>query len=1110
MRTPPTPFDLTEPLGSGRTIIEASAGTGKTFTISTLVTGLVAQEGLDLEEILVVTFTTAATAELKGRIRRQMVEAFHALEGKAGAEEADHLKGLFNAPAQLRQLYAERLDAALTRFDRAQIFTIHGFSQRLLLKLGFRSRLAGWLDPRDLDELLVRRAAEDLIADRFARAPIERVEMVTAADLQAIGKAIATTPDARIVPERDDEEDVPQVRVDMAHRIKGTVARRLQSAGTVIFDDLLTEARDALTDPQIGEDARSLLRRRYTVALIDEAQDTDPIQWEAIRAVFDPSRLVVIGDPKQSIYAFRGADIDSYLTAVRGADAHHTLSTNWRSDGPLIEALDHLLDGATFGDEQIRYSRVKPAPMHRESRLSAAGAALQIRRFAEDYPGPRIKSGNLRLDYARDAVAADAANQIAGLLMSDATLKGEDGWRTIEPGDIAVLCRTRKQVESIRSRLRDRGVPSVAARTGGVFDSPAAQDWRRFMLAVERPHRFDYVRMALTTSLGGLDLAEVASLSDDDVRDHQRRFIRWQSLLHDRGVPALFIDVDRLTAMTTKVLEQTGGERLLTDLGHIAEEMHSVWRRGRVGSLVVWLEAAMDEAKRNARDNVEDSENRQRRLETDAAAVQVLTIHAAKGLEFPVVLVPYLWDSFGGKIEIPVFHEEHSEAIDRPKRRLIDVGGTGHKDFETHKQRAKDEQAAEEGRLLYVALTRARHRLMVWWIEDTGRSHESKLAEVMSRVTEGSDKHRPLQKTIPGVLEEKILPGPEPLADYRPRFDVPPGLEIARLDRPLDYLWRRVSFSSLSPNNPLADGEDFPEQDGRIDEAEEPTMSASAGTGGGEEPDHPRLILDNLPKGPRFGSLIHSLLERVPFKAPDLAAAIRAEHDELTRYSSVDYEADVLVDGLVAMLKTPLGPEEGAPALRDLEPGAYAKEMVFELPVCDQTSQVSLADLSATTLEHLPLDDPYRDYFTLLGEHSAAGFRGYLTGIIDLALALPSPSTGGSRYFAMDFKSNFLTPWQEEAKIADYGPESMGRSMEKGHYVLQSLLYQVALHRYLAYRLPDYRPQNHLGGSIYLYIRGMIGPDTPVIDGERCGVARWFPPFRAIQAVSDLFVGGRG
>jgi len=1104
----PSPFNLTERLGSGRTIIEASAGTGKTFTIATLVTGLVAQEGLDLEEILVVTFTTAATAELKGRIRRQMVEALQALKGETGTGEIDHLKGLLDAPPQSRHLYAERLDAALRSFDRAQIFTIHGFSQRLLLKLGFRSRLAGRLDSGDLNELLVRRAAEDLIADRFAQAPIERVGLVTAAELQAIGKAIATTPDARMVPERTETEDVPQVRVDLAHRMKKTLTRRLRSAETIIFDDLLTEARDAVTDPQIGEDAQALLRRRYKVALIDEAQDTDPIQWEVIRAVFDPTSLVVIGDPKQSIYAFRGADIDSYLAAVQGAESH-TLTTNWRSDGPLIEALDYLFEGATFGDPCIRYLPVEPAPQHRESRLSAPGAALQIRRFAPDYPPARTKGGYIPVDIARDLVAADAANQIARLLMSEATLAGEDGWRPIGPGDIAVLCRTRKQVEKIRGKLRERGVPSVAARTGGVFDSPAAKDWRRFMLAVERPHRFDYVRMALTTRLVGLDLAEVADLSDDDVRDHQRRFIRWQSLLHDRGVPAMFMDVDRHTAMTTKVLERDGGERLLTDLGHIAEEMHSVWRRGRVGSLVVWLEAAMDEAKRNAADNVEDAENRQRRLETDAAAVQVLTIHSAKGLEFPVVLAPYLWDIFGGKPSIPVFHEEHSHAIDRPKRRLIDVGGKEHPDFEDHQLRAKKEQSAEEGRLLYVALTRARHRLLVWWVEDTYNAHESKLTEVMSRLTGGSDKHLPLKMTIPGVLEEKVLHGSEPTVDYRPPVEIPPGLEIARLDRHLDYLWRRVSFSSLSPDDPLAAGEDFPGQDGRIDEDEEPLVAASADPGLGEEHDLPRLILDDLPKGPRFGSLIHHLLERVPFNAPDPADAIRAEHEELTRYSPVDYEVDILVDGLVAMLKTPLGPEEYAPALCDLGPGAYAKEMVFELPVCNKTSQVSLADLSAITLEHLPPDDPYRDYFALLADRPTSGFRGYLTGIIDLALALPSPSTGGSRYFAMDFKSNFLTPWQEEAKVADYGPEPMSRSMVKGHYPLQSLLYQVALHRYLAYRLPDYLPQKHLGGSIYLYIRGMIGPETPVIGGERCGVARWFPPVEAIQAVSDLLVGGR-
>ena len=1104
--TVPPRYDPSLPLGEGRTIIEASAGTGKTFTIAAAVTRLVAADGLTMEEILVVTFTRAATAELKDRVRRRMVRTLRALRGDPGRVEVDeHMAVLVSAPPADRDRYAERLDRAVTRFDRAQIFTIHGFSRRILLELGFRSRLAGELEPHDLDELLLRRAAGDLMLDRFTEGSEGDIEAIRATDLEVIGKALASTPDARIVPEPNGSGDAPRMRARLARDMRQLVARGLLVAGSVTFDDILVEARDALTDPDTRDHARSLLRRRYSVALVDEAQDTDPIQWEVIRSVFDESRLVVIGDPKQSIYAFRGADIESYLSAVDGAGAHYTLDTNWRSDGPLIEALDFVLAGTTFGDDRIGYRRVRPAPRHEHARISGAGAALRIRRLADDFPMLRTQRGFLQVGAARSEAAADAANEAARMLMSGAELVGAGGRRAVEPGDIAVLCRTRSQVEMVREELRARGVPSVAARTGGVFESPAAEEWRRFLMAVERPQRFDYVRMALTTCLAGLGLAEVADLSDDQLREHQQRFLRWQALLHDRGIPAMFKDVDLTTGMTAQVLSRSGGERMLTDLSHIAEEMHSVWRRGRVGSLVVWLEAAIDEAARNAKANAEDPEDRQRRLETDAAAVQVQTIHAAKGLEYPVVLAPFLWDSFQMKPSIPVFHEQFVPEGGGPRRRLVDVGGRSHPDFKAHQKAAMAERDAEESRLLYVAMTRARHSLVVWWVGNTWNAGKSKLSDLILRMDARLDPARSLRMASEGSLEVETLSGRAATLHYRPRERESQELDLARLDRTLDYAWRRASFSSLSPAHPLAGADDTAEEADRTDESEDGAPAEPSGATPQDAADGP-VGMARLPRGARFGSLVHSILERVPFDAPDPAELIRAEYHRLARHSSWDLDVEDLASGLVAMLETPLGPGGADPRLCDLGARAYVKEMSFELPVCSADSVVSLSGVAAAALDHLPPDDPYRPYFSGLAEQEWSGFRGYLTGIVDLAVALPGPD--GERYYVADFKSNALAPWHRDPTIDDYGPELMNAAMEAGNYVLQSLLYQVALHRYLRHRLPGYRPERHLGGSLYLFVRGMIGPQTPVIDGERCGVARWSTPPRAVEAVSELLTRG--
>ena len=1095
-------YDPYAPIADGRTVIEASAGTGKTFTIAAVVTRLVAEEGLPLERILVVTFTRAATAELKDRVRRRMVTTLGALRGSPVDGPADdHIRVLRDADRDSRELYSDRLEEALTHFDRAQIFTIHGFALRLLQKLGFRSRLSGDMEPREIDELLLRRAASDLVVDRFAvPRPDDRSEQVTQEHLAQIGKVVVTIPDARTTPEPVSVEGQAKVRAELARGMKSVLSRRLWAEGMVTFDDTLVEARDALNEARVGAGARDLLRRRYSIALVDEAQDTDPIQWQILRAVFDESRLVVIGDPKQSIYAFRGADIESYLSAVEDPSGHRTLATNWRSDGPLIAALDALLTGATFGDDRIGYRRVRAADQNRTARIRGVGEALEIRRFSDDFPLPRQQyKPFFYVADARKEVAADVAVEVVRLLDDEVSLKGNDGEeRRLAPGDIAVLCRTGHQVGMIRDALAAASVPSVVARTGSVFATPAAEHWRRFLLAVERPSRADYLRLAATTPLVGMNLPEVAGLEGDTILDLQQLFLRWQGLLHDRGVPAMFADIDRTTGLTARILSRFEGARELTDLNHIAEEMHAAWRRGRIGSLVVWIEVAMEEATRNAEANVEDAESRQRRLDTDAAAVQVLTVHAAKGLEYPVVMAPYLWDIPRIKPGIPVFHDPEPAPEGEPRRRVIDVGGPTSPGFESHQEAAMDEDAAEEGRLLYVALTRAKHRLVVWWIENTWNSARTKLHRILSR---GSDPDREIERLIGvsgGTIGQTVLTRPQPAALYSGEHRSPSRLERARLDRPLDYFWRRVSFTSLSPDRPLGGEPDTTDEPDRIDEPAE--VGEAGGPGGG-------LLMDDLPRGARFGSLVHRIFQNVAFDAPDLPAEIGSELARLTRQASWDFETDAFVRGMTAAIRTPLGPGDYVPSLRDLDPGRTLKEMDFELPLRTSASTMTLRDIASVMLERLDGDDPHRGYFSRLHELEPHRFRGFLAGGIDLVTVVPGRR--GDRYVVMDFKSNTLPAAGELPAATDYGPGPLVAAMHHGNYVLQALLYQVALHRYLEWRLPGYLPSTHLGGSMYLFVRGMIGPRTPVADGERCGVARWLPPPQAIVALSDLFAGRR-
>lgn len=1091
--------DPAEPLAAGRTIIEASAGTGKTYTIAAEVTRLVALEGIGLGEILVVTFTRAATAELKSRVRDRMRSTLHLLRtGDLTGDPDGYSQALLAADPATKDAAARRLEQALTHFDDAQIFTIHGFAQRLLAQLGFRSRIPPDLEPGATDQQLLAQVASDALVARFANNP-SRDEEPKLSHLEQIGRAVVGTPDARIVPAADAVDGIARTRVEMAHVIEREMARRLRAGGMVTFDDGLVEARDALADADIGEGAREILQRRYAVALVDEAQDTDPIQWQIIRSVFDDARLVVVGDPKQSIYSFRSADVESYLAAVDGADEVRTLGTNWRSDGPLLTALDTLFTGATFGDDRIAYATVDPAPGHASARLDGPGSPLTIHRFGDDIDIGRRKDGDFYIDEAREGVAGDVASEIVRLLTSGATIREGDARLPVGPAGIAVLCRTRRQVDLVRRELAARNVPSVTSRTGGVYLSEAARDWWRFLLAVERPDRADLARMAATTLLVGHRPDEVASFDDPEVLELQDRIAGWQTIVSHVGVPALVADIHRTTGFAARVLALPDGERMMTDFAHIAEEMHAVWRRNRAGSLAGWLENAMAESAQLEEDNVEEPESRQRRLETDADAVQVQTVHGAKGLEYPVVFVPFAWDTSPRRPTVPVFHDPQETAGDTPRRRLVDVGGPSDH-FADHVAIAMAEAEAEEGRLLYVALTRAKHRLHVWWVEGAKPTAGSKLTELIDHDGRGIDG---LVEAGGGTIAVTVLDDVPGIEQYEHSTSSHATLDRARFERPLDHTWQRASFTSLSSEHPLTSTETSEQplredEETVVDEADDesiPPVSAVA------------MPMAELPRGARFGTLVHEVFEHLEFDAPDLDTAVRADLQQAAQHSVWDFDRDAFVAGIVAAMQTPLGPKGTDPRLCDLDPARLLDEMRFDLPIRTNDAAIQLGDIADVFDRHLAEDDPVLRFADHLRSFTPRKFRGYLSGAIDLTAELPTSQ--GPRFVVVDYKSNALPMLGEKPSPADYGPGPLSSVMASSNYVLQATLYQVALHRYLQWRLPGYDPAVHLGGSMYLFVRGMVGGDTPVIDGERCGVARWHPPASFVVAVSDLFKGGR-
>ena len=1085
-------FDPLGPLPDGRTLLEASAGTGKTWTIAALVTRYVAEAGIPIEEMLVVTFTRAATSELRERTRSRLVEAARHLRAP-GETDDPILAHLAACDETERELRRRRLDVALRTFDRATITTLHGLAHRFLVEMGLLSRTSL---PRevvgDQDDLV-----DQVVNDLYVRMFADAVGPLKVKDATDIARAVAGVPDADIIPAAGELGGDPDIRARFAHEVRRLLTERMRSGRVTSFDGLLLAARDAVIHTETGRHAAARLWERYQVALIDEFQDTDGIQWQTVDAVFADatSTMVLIGDPKQSIYAFRGADIGAYLEAATGAASSFTLDTNWRSDGLLLKAFDVVFEGVSFGDERIPYRTVSCAPGREGSGIRQVGAPLVIRCVGRNSPVRPVGDGSLSVPAARTFIAEDVAAYVVDLLSTPAELTDGDGWRPVRPGDIAVLCRTRAEVDQVRSALAARRVPSVVARTGNVLQSQAADEWLTLLEALEFPASTTKVRAVALTSFLGWSPIRLASADDDDLLPLHEMISRWAETLRTHGVAATWKAIEGDCEVSRRVLASPNGERLLTDIGHVTEMIHTAHRTGAL-SLHEWLLAAIQRAA--ARDD--EDEERSRRLETDADAVQVLTAHASKGLEFSIVLSPFFWNGGYRAPSVPVFHPAGSD------RRLIEVGGKGSWDRHDEGQRlVKIQSDGEDMRLLYVALTRARHHAAVWWAM-TKSARTAPLTRFLFGRTDGGikdDVQLVSDDRMWGHLDSRIALSDgsmfrQVVNDWPPLTEIPPNtpatatLDVARFGRSVDMAWTRTSFSSLTadaPHEARTDPEAAVKTDEPTPDDADPPVVA------------PELPMASLPGGMAFGNLVHAVFEEVDLDTPDREERIRLLCESHVASSASTADPAVLTAALLAVAETPLFASTDRPRLVDLFRTDQRAEMQFEIPVSPDGPTVPVAEIASLMERHLPETDPLRAYADRIRTLTRHRFHGFLTGAIDSVVRIGEPA----RYWVMDYKTNWLGDRSRALTIDDYRPAALDRAMLEGDYVLQSLLYQVALHRYLGARLVGYRPEDHLGGSLYLFVRGMIGESTPTAGDHRHGVHRWDAPHDLIAAVSDLF-----
>ncbi|WP_416382286.1 UvrD-helicase domain-containing protein [Nocardia transvalensis] len=1087
-------FELRGPLPRGTTVLEASAGTGKTYAIVGLAVRFVAEAGVGISELLLVTFSRAATQELRERTRERFVAVVAGLADLEGARDSDdelirHLAQADSAEVGRRRA---RLVAALSDFDSGTIVTTHSFCQRMLDELG----LAGEQDPgvRLVEgiEDLVATVADDLFLARYARSgppfSLKEAHQLAAAAVQ--------DRHARLVPDEEIGDHPAAERVAFALAVRAETERRKRLSAIRDFDDLLVLLHEVLADPIHGERACGRIRERYRVALVDEFQDTDPLQWDILRRSFHGhATLVLVGDPKQAIYAFRGAEVLSYLDAVAHADTRRELTTNRRSDAGLLAALEHLMGGAALGHKQITVHPVAAVRPH--TRLGGTVESpipLRLRCFPRTGAGPLNGAGFPAVGRQRSRVAEDLAADIVRLLESGVQLSE----RPLGPGDIAVLVRTRAQIDPVRAALDRVGVASVLAGGASVFATQSATDWLWLLRALEQPHRADRVRLAAGTPLLGLSAADIDAGGADLVGRIGAQLREAARLFARAGFAAVFEKISAETQLAPRLLAVAGGERQLTDLRHIAQLLDQVALRESLGltALTRWL---ADRVRDPASGTVAD---RSRRLDRDAAAVQIATVHASKGLEFPVVYLPFAWDS--AKNPNPatlLFH-------DGPDR-VLDVGGPEAPGYAERKRRSEAEEAGEELRLLYVALTRAQSQVVAWWAPAYGTTFAPLHRMILGRMPGSAEVPARSEVPVDGVVLEQLsawaaaAPGVvavEPVTTIpkvRPRWERTESaigaLAAARFERSVDHDWRRTSYSALTA---AAHDVHTHEPDEAPGSSDEPAAPAAVLVDQSEFDGAAPSLMNELPYGAEFGTLVHGVLERVDTDAADLAAEVRARCTRAIEELLADIDPDVLAAALLAVLRTPMG----IGCLADISSRDRLNELDFELPLAGGDTpvaeRVTVRRIAGLLRAHLPVDDPFAEYADQLETLDDTPLRGYLTGSIDAVLRIRGP-----RFVVVDYKTNRLGTG--DLTVAHYTRDRMAAEMMRSHYPLQAILYSVALHRYLRWRLPDYEPSHHLGGIRYLFVRGMIGPETP----PGCGVFDWNPPVALIEDLSQLLAG---
>lgn len=1198
MATPPQlpRFELaTAPLDEGTCLLEASAGTGKTYTITGILVRMVLEGTVErIEQALVVTFTVAAADELKNRLREGLQRALAVCLG--GDDPDPFYQGLREHGAR----GAARLRRAIDEFDQAAVTTIHGFCKRLLDDSAFESdepfdleftvdevplwqsaaadalRMLHGIDSPMLGSLLhdsgmtpdtlvalyrswqrhpdvaldpasphldvhvdnlraaVRGAAghwDDAVREELVSMPWLKQGRPTQGPLEPFFERFGEQ--LRLQPER-------QLRLlrslnpdDLARRLRANANRSfrhafLQGCGEVFeqwrhadrhlrstllqhmharllrhkreravltFDDLLQRAHRALHEPGRAERVLEALRERHRVALIDEFQDTDERQYEILATAFEHRPLFLVGDPKQSIYGFRGADLDTYLMAADDALQQSTLSTNFRSSRALVRAVNDVFGkNLAFVEPRVRMPKVSAKAGPHDLEIDGDGDPAHALHFRLLPAESTYQNGKLKpwgVEDGRRRIAEDVADEIHRLLHGDARLDDQP----LLPRHIAVLTRLNAEAVQVQEQLRELGIVSVIGKAGDVFETDELVELERLLLAIHRPNDLQRARAAMATRLWGLDALQLHALDRDEPAFEQSLGLleKWRQLWLHRGFVVMKEAVLRDLDAEARMLQRGDGERRLTNLEQLCEMLHQAEHDHRLSpeGLLHWLQHERDH-----KDEI-DYQRRELRLESDEDAVQILTMHGSKGLQYEVVFCPFLWGGRPAPKTNVTVETSGRDGDDGPMRELrfeVDEDDPGWLALEA-------DRLAEDVRLAYVALTRAKRRCYVHWgaigsnlggywcsalawlcnphpVEtDKAGWQRAWALRYRDQVTDLEGDLRRLAARSHGSIEVRTIPptrpprGPAAVTTSEDPTRAP--RRRSGRARTLPYRAPRVvhSFSSLVAGGSSGDDAHDVHDPARIDDG------AAPGPGDG---------IFGFARGAEAGQCLHTILEHVALDDLGSDAARELVRTTLRQFGLLDPAAhpgdidpvEVVLQNLADLAASRM--RASGATIGAVCGGPRLCEWQFTLPMPVQPDLAGLADRFAASA-----CDVARGYAERLRGLPTQRFAGYLTGFVDLVAA------HDDRYWIVDWKSNHLGD-----SVAHYDQAALHRSMREHDYVLQYHLYVLAWHRHLQARLDGYDYDRDFGGVLYAFLRGAE-------PGADSGMFCVRPPRALVESLDD-------